>query len=169
MTAADADASLDRLNQELADRGVQCEVCTVGGAVLSLVFASDPPTRNVKALFQSARLLSEAAAAVADDQGLPDAWLPTSVRDRLATGGLAGSLELSHLRIFEARPEYLLAMKCAALAVNQGPSDRDDIRFLLRLLNLHDSAAALEVVMRYFNERQVPADLDSLLEGLVSA
>lgn len=168
MSPVTATLGLDRLNRELSDRDVRCEVCTAGGAVLSLVFSAAPPTRNVRALFQPQRLLDEAVEQVRADLALEENWLTEAVRARLGPPGVPDVVELSNLLIFEAPLEYLLAMKCAALAASRRPEDRDDIRLLLRLLYLSSSDAALEVVQRYFNERQLPADLASLVDGLLS-
>ena len=64
-------------------------------------------------------------------------------------------LELQHLRVFTARPEYLLAMKCAALRLGEAFHDLDDVRFLLRYLNITTTADAMAIVTRYFDERQL--------------
>lgn len=159
-------ARIDRLNQGLLDRGVQCEICGAGGSVSSLVFSADPTSRNVTSLFQPAPVLDEAATQVRSDLALEDDWLVETVRTCLAEG-LSGSIELSNLRIFDAPPDYLLAMKCAALSVNRGPSDLDDIRSLLRFLAIPDGDAALEIVHRYFTDRQLLPDLSDTVEELL--
>ena len=41
---------------------------------------------------------------------------------------LDGFLELPNLRVYEARPEYLLAMKCAAMRLGEEFRDLDDVR-----------------------------------------
>ena len=48
-------------------------------------------------------------------------------------------LELDHLRVMVAQPEYLLAMKCIAMRIGAEFHDEDDVRFLLRWLNVDSS------------------------------
>ena len=61
-------------------------------------------------------------------------------------------LELPNLRVFVARPEYLLAMKCAAMRLGEEFHDLDDVRYLLRYLNIEQDEHALSIVTQYFDE-----------------
>ena len=76
-------------------------------------------------------------------------------------------LELSQLRVFVARPEYLLAMKCAAMRLGAEFHDLDDVLFLLRYLNISTTEEELEVVTRYFDETQLPVKTRLALEELL--
>ena len=60
-------------------------------------------------------------------------------------------LELPHLRVFVARPTYLLAMKCAAMRLGEEFHDLDDVRYLLRYLNISSVCEAVDVVTQYFD------------------
>jgi len=77
--------------------------------------------------------------------------------------------ELSHISAFVARPEYLLAMKCVSMRLGEEFHDLEDVRYLLRYLNLTGADAALEIVTRYFDEEQllpkIRLALEELLEG----
>lgn len=57
-----------------------------------------------------------------------------------------------------ARPAYLLAMKCAAMRLGEEFHDLDDVRYLLRYLNITSVEEALEVVTRYFDAERLPQD-----------
>lgn len=66
-----------------------------------------------------------------------------------------------------ARPTYLLAMKCAAMRLGEEFHDLDDVRYLLRYLNISTANEALDVVTRYFDETQLPARTRLALEELL--
>ena len=78
-------------------------------------------------------------------------------------------LDLERLRVFEPRPHYVFAMKCAALAYEEGDGTTEtvnDIRYLLRLLDLQDSDAAMSALAPYFTATQLPEDIRALLTDL---
>jgi hypothetical protein len=85
-------------------------------------------------------------------------------------GGPPGRfVDLPHLEICAPPPEYILAVKVACARSEPPSRDLDDLRFLLRALNLVTSDAALATVTRYLGERHLPAHardtLRHLLEG----
>src|SRR5258708_36175169 len=125
------------LDAELAARNVSGELYLVGGAVMCLALDARDATADVDALFQPARAIREAAARVAIAAGISETWLNDAVKGFLSPRGeFDDYLELAHLRVFTARPEYLLAMKCSALRLGEAFHDLDDVRFLLRFLNI---------------------------------
>ena len=144
------------LDAELARAGVSGEVYLVGGAVMSLALDARESTRDVDAVFKPVRAIREAAARVAAREGVPDTWLNDAVKGFISPrGDFDAFIERDNLRVFVARPEYLLAMKCVALRLGEEFHDLDDIRFLLRHLDITSSAAAMRIVLRYFAESQV--------------
>jgi hypothetical protein len=133
LSAADIRRLFELLDAELATENVQGELYLVGGAVMCLALDARPATRDVDAFFQPTALIRRAAARVAAKAGVPKAWLNDAVKAFMSPrGDFDPFLELPHLRIFAARPEYLLAMKCAALRLGEEFHDLDDVRFLLR-------------------------------------
>lgn len=159
-----------RLDEELGRRGVLAELCTSGGALFMLAFDAHPPTRNVTALFQPLERLEEAIGVVTASEGRPPRWPAEEARACVGVSAmLDGFLELPNLRVYEARPEYLLAMKCAALRTGVTPTARDDIRHLVRSLNLLAVDDALGVVERYFTPRQLPDSVRDVLAGALGA
>ncbi|CAN5908502.1 DUF6036 family nucleotidyltransferase [soil metagenome] len=145
------------------------EVYLVGGAVLCLVFDAWPATPAVDALFRPAELVRQAAARVADSAGVPVSWLNDAVKGYLSPrGDFDPYLELTHLRVFVAQPAYLLAMKCAALRLGEAFHDMDDVRYLLRYLNITSSVEALAVVARYYDKMHLPPKTRLALEDLLS-
>lgn len=158
----------NRLNDELARRSITGEVYVVGGAVMCIVFDACASTRNIDAFFRPAGEVRAAAQAVATAAGLPGDWLNDAVKAYLSDHeDFLSYLELTNLRVLTASPEYLLAMKCLALRLGEGFHDEDDVRFLLRFLNLTDYRKALEVVTRYYPRERFPQKTLYALEELL--
>lgn len=58
-------------------------------------------------------------------------------------------------------------MKCAAMRIGEEFHDVDDVRYLLRYLNVVSAAQALEIVARYFDESVIPTKTRLALEELL--
>jgi hypothetical protein len=156
------------LNAELEVGETHAEVYLVGGAIMCLALNARAATRDVDAWFKPATLVREAAARVAAQADAPDQWLNDAVKAWLSPRGeFDPYLELSHLRVFVARPAYLLAMKCAAMRLGEEFHDLDDVRYLLRYLNITSAADALAIVTQYFDPAQIPPKTRLALEELL--
>jgi hypothetical protein len=157
------------LNEELGQVDVEGELYLVGGAVMCLAFDARPATRDVDALFVPTKAIREAAARVAVRAGVPDQWLNDAVKGYLSDrGDFSSFLERDHLRVFIAQPAYLLAMKCVALRIGEQFHDIDDIRYLLRYLNVTTVDEALGIVRRYFDDERILSKTRLALEELLS-
>lgn len=168
LTGEDIRRLFELLNEELGQSGVRGELYLVGGAVMCLVFDARPSTRDVDALFRPTSELREAAARVALRADVPSDWLNDGVKGFLsAAGEFDPYLDLPHLAVFTARPEYLLALKCAAMRIGEGFRDEADVRFLLRALNIQRYEDAVEIVLRYFDEKRIPQKTWYALEELL--
>ena len=166
---ADIERLLRLLDAELAKEGVVGELYLVGGAVMCLVLDARPETRDVDALFRPTHVIRRAAARVAARAGVPDTWLNDSVKGFLSPrGDFAPYLELENLRVFTAEPRYLLSMKCAAMRLGEEFHDLDDIRYLLRHLDIATVEQALALITRYFDEEQLAPKTRLALEGLLA-
>jgi hypothetical protein len=160
---------LELLDEELAAVDVEGEVYLVGGAVMCLALDARPATRDVDALFRPAREVREAAARVAARTGMPANWLNDAVKGYLdERADFDPYLELPHLRVFVARPEYLLSMKCASMRLGEEFHDLEDVRYLLRYLNITSGDEALALVALYFDEEQLLPKTRLALEELLS-
>lgn len=156
LSTADIRRLLSMLNEELAEAGAEGELYLVGGAVMCLVLGARDATRDVDAMFKPTRIIRDAAARVAARADLPAEWLNDAVKGFLSPkGSFSPYLELDNLRVFAADPAYLLAMKCAAMRLGEEFHDLDDVRYLLRYLNVETVTGALEIVTRYFDETQL--------------
>ncbi|MGH7648480.1 MAG: hypothetical protein ACREND_10210 [Gemmatimonadaceae bacterium] len=167
-TSADIRRLFGLLNDELAARDTLGEVYVVGGAVMCLALDARAATRDVGAFFKPAKAVREAAARVAARADVPESWLNDAAKGFLgARGEFSPYLELTHLRIFTATLPYLLAMKCMAMRLGEEFHDVDDVRYLLRSLNVTTVPEAVRIVTQYFEESDLPAKSRFALEEIL--
>ena len=168
LTKADIRRLFELLDTELAAQGTHGELYLVGGAVMCLALDARDSTRDVDAMFRPTRAIREAAVRVASKAGAPETWLNDAVKGYLSPRGEFDEfLDLPHLKVFVARPEYLLAMKCASMRLGEEFHDLDDVRYLLRYLNIAKADDALAIVGRYFGEDQLLPKTRLVLEELL--
>lgn len=166
----DIERLLALLNDELARHDVTGEIYLVGGAVMCLAFDARASTKDLDAFFAPAQTIRKAANRIADRENYPIDWLNDAVKGYLSPqGDYEPYLDLANLKVFVARPEYLLAMKCLAMRLGAEFHDEQDIRFLLRYLNISGYQAAIDLVAKYYPVEQVPQKtlyaLEEMLEG----
>lgn len=158
------------LNDELLAENISGELYVVGGAVMSLVYDERASTRDVDAYFLPTMKIRRAALRVALNAGVNDDWLNDGVKGFLSEKGKFDSfLELSNLKILCAQADYLLAMKCLAMRIGAEFHDIDDIRYLLRYLNISSLEKAHETIGQYYPIDRFPQKTLYALEELVQA
>jgi hypothetical protein len=156
------------LDAELAAAGAAGELHVVGGAVMCLVFDARESTQDVDAVYRPTRVVREAAARVAARAGVGEGWLNDAVKGYLSPRGRFDPfLDLPHLKVFVARPQYLLAMKCAAMRLGEEFHDLDDVRYLLRHLDVRTADDALAIVTDYYDESELLPKTRLVLEELL--
>jgi hypothetical protein len=157
LTRADIRQLFEALNVQLRQRQVRGELFLVGGAVMCLAYDARASTQDVDAAFRPSVVIREAAAAVAKHAGLDPHWLNDGVKGFMSEAGeFAPFLEFDHLRVLIAQPTYLLAMKCMAMRIGAEFRDQDDVRFLLRLLDVRTYDQAINIVTKYYPRAQIP-------------
>jgi hypothetical protein len=157
LTQSDLHKLFGLLNEELGRSGTVGELFLVGGAVMCLAYATRPSTMDVDAVFRPPTQVREAAARVAARARVRPDWLNDAVKGFMsAQGDFAPFLELDHLRIMIAQPEYLLAMKCLAMRIGAEFHDEDDVRFLLRLLEVRAYEKAVAIITKYYPLERFP-------------
>jgi hypothetical protein len=137
-------------------------------------FAASPGTAHVSAMFRPAGPVRDAVAEVARTAGVSEGWVQDAVRRVLGSGAGCGGatpgyVDLPHVRVFEPLPAYVLAIKCAAMRLKDDFQELDDVRFLLRALNITSTEHALEVIVPYFATRQLTEDTRINLEAILTA
>ncbi len=145
------------LNDELRPLGVTGELFLVGGAVMCLAYNARPSTQDADGWFRPAKQVREAAARVALRAHLDPHWLNDGVKGFLSEQGeFTPFLEFDHLRVMVAQPEYLLAMKCLAMRIGAEFHDEDDVRYLLRHLDVRSLERAIAIITRFYPIERFP-------------
>ena len=145
------------LDEELAHAQTDAELFLVGGAVMCLAYDVRASTQDVDAVFRPVAEVRAAAHRVGKRAKLPPEWLNDAVKGFMsAQGDFAPFLELQHLRVLVAQPAYLLAMKCLSYRIGAEFHDEDDIRYLLRLLELRTYEKAVEIIAQYYPLERFP-------------
>jgi hypothetical protein len=168
LAKADIRRLLELLNEELRRSGTLGEVFLAGGAVMCLAYDARPSTLDVDALFRPVEKVRAAAIRVAIKAGIDEHWLNDAVKGFMsARGEFAPFLELDHLRVMAAQPQYLLAMKCLAMRIGAEFHDEEDVRFLLRLLDVRSHDQALSIITKYYPLERFPRKTLYALEDLL--
>lgn len=169
LTRGDIRRLLEMLNDDLRRSGIQAEVFLVGGAVMCLAYGARESTQDVDALFRPAALVREAAARVAARANLDPHWLNDAVKGYVSErADFAPFLELDHLRVMVAQPEYLLAMKCLAMRIGAEFHDEADVRYLLRHLDIDSYERAVAVITKYYPRERFPQKTLYALEEILA-
>lgn len=166
LTPAEIRKGLESVNAWLAAHGTRGEICLYGGACLCLAFSARNSTKDIDAVFEPAAIVRKAAFEVAAEMGWSWNWLNDDVKGFLSIHDGDGvdpldALELSHLKVYAANPEYLLAMKCLA-ARGGGPeegevsTDMQDAIWLCRHLDITRREQVARVVLKFFPDRELP-------------
>ena len=134
----DIRALLDDLSAELAVRGARAELFLVGGAALAVAYDATRSTRDLDAVFIPSEVVRQAAAAVAEREGLAEDWLNDAVKGFLPGPDPDAQRFYSSdsLIVDVASPRYLLAMKLFAA---RAEIDAEDIILLYRQLGFSHS------------------------------
>ncbi len=169
LTQEDIRRLFELLNEELRQSDTRGELYLVGGAVMCLAFNARQSTADVDALFRPAAQVRKAAERAAAKAHLPAEWLNDGVKGFLSEkADFAPFLELDHLRVMVAEPHYMLAMKCLAMRIGAEFHDEEDVRFLLRLLDVRSYDQALEIVSKYYPPERFPQKALYALEELLA-
>lgn len=147
----------NELNSELCKDGISGELYLMGGAVMCLSFNARASTKDIDCLFEPSQMIRQKAKQIAAKQKLNENWLNDGVKAFLSDkASFEDYLNLSNLKVLTCTPEYLLAMKCLAMRLGQEFQDEDDVRFLIRYLNLENFEQVVEVICQYYPKDKFP-------------
>lgn len=152
------------LAEELSRAGVRADVYVFGGAAMVLAYGQDRATRDVAAVFEPHGAVLTAAQAVAARYSLPRWWLNEQAAVYVGKNDVGAAPVFDHpnLRVAAASPEHMAAMKARAAR----SQDLDDLRVLIRLLELQSPAEVLDIVARVFPDDPLPERKRLLIEDL---
>ena len=137
--------NLHRLNEELALKKIEGEICVFGGAFMVLTYNSRKSTKDIDAVFAPKNEFYQAVRSLSDRYNLNPDWLNDSVKGFIYSDFEKHLyLELSNLKILTPAPEYILVMKL--MADREDSYDEQDIKTLLQELNIKDSKQVLDLL-----------------------
>jgi hypothetical protein len=159
---------LEALSRELAARGAKAELFLVGGAAVAVAYDAARATRDLDAVFIPTDVVREAAAAVAEREGLADDWLNDAVKGFLPGPDPDAQRFFSSdsLIVDIASPRYLLAMKLFAA---RAEIDADDIILLYRRLGYTTVDEGLDLVEQAYPGRPIQPKVRFLLTEIVDS
>jgi hypothetical protein len=165
--------ALRRLAERLERRGVVGEINRLGGTAMILGFQARQSTKDVDAIFAPAGVIREEARAVAEELDLPVDWLNDAAKGFVSPNAYFQRLrdiDFPYLRVQVPTAEYLLAMKVMAARVEIGgeSTDKGDIRFLIRRLELTTPEQVFDLVGRYYDPSRVLPRSMYLVEEIFS-
>jgi len=153
------------LNDELTKKKIKGEIGICGGAVMCLVFQTRKATKDVDAIFEPSAEIRRAAKIIAHKEGLPENWLNDAAKAYFHVDPPKENiLELSHLRVWAPRADYMLAMKC--LAARFDTYDKDDVIFLIEYLGLQKTEQVFQLIEKYYPHSRVPPKTQFFVEEL---
>jgi hypothetical protein len=158
--------AFDLMGRYLRERNTLGEIAVYGGSALLLQFPWRKSTEDVDATFgEPEASVKDAAAFAAIELRLPDGWLNNSVgsftpeaeqEEFFVLFGDYPKGEKSGLRVFLAKPEYLIAMKLKAL-VRDSYDDKDfnDIVGLAVEAKIETAAQLSDLFSSFFPEEKL--------------
>ena len=169
--------ALNRLGKAAADSGVTLEICIYGGSAMLLAYGSRETTKDIDAIVRPSTEGFRLAEIVGREMGLDGSWFNDSVRNFVSLDGTFAPLEIQdlevrasrHLKITRPSASYLLAMKC--LASRSGlpgyAGDLEDIRFLVRKMNIRSLDAVEENLSRFYPAEALTPAARDIIEGFL--
>jgi len=158
---------LHLLNDKLKQINKKGEVSIVGGAVMCLCFESRPATFDIDAIYQPTAIIDELVREIACENNIQVTWLNDICYQFLSDHGEFKLYHnFSHLKIYTAVPEYMLAMKClSGRLYNQ--NEVDDIEFLLKLLSIKSVQDVNEIIKKFFPEEMMKLSVESFIKEVL--
>ena len=155
---------LNELNDEIRRMDIKGEVCLYGGAVMCVVYDARPSTKDVDAVFKPVQEMRKAIKRVAERHNLHEDWINDAVKGFVVTHRQRIFLNLSHLKVYVPEPDYLLAMK--ALSARVDATDKQDVQYLIKLLNLNTAEEVFSILERYYPHQRIKPATQFFIEEL---
>jgi hypothetical protein len=160
---------LNELDRKLSSENITGELYLLGGAVFCLVFNARASTKNIDAVFLPKSKIRKFAEEIACANDLPSGWLNDAVKGFLSKDATYTTFgDFTSLKVYTATPEYLLSMKCLSMRLGEEFHDIDDVRFLLRYLNITTYGHAIEIIADYYPLEMFPQKTLYALEEILS-
>jgi len=157
-------SGLRRLDELAIAASKRIEISLYGGAAMILAFHARQSTYDIDAIIREGHgFVEHAVRTVAKEKGWGEQWLNESIANFI-TYTIKEEFALiegwenkdTGLVIQTAAPQYLLAMKCFALAGRAGEHDANDVKTLIVACGLRDTESVLEIVESFFPRMILP-------------
>jgi hypothetical protein len=155
------------LDRALAPLELVVEFYILGSVVPFQVFRARPGTARAEAQLAPSGTLIQAAARLGEHEGWPGDWLTDALHEALPDE--AAYIDLPHVRVFTPRAEHVLALLVLGLGSDATPRRLDDLRYVLRTLDVETPRAALDITSWYASDRQIPPEARSTLQEALAA
>ena len=153
MTTQEIEKYLEALNDELDRMGAKGGICLYRGALMCLVYQARPSAKDVDAVFRPSAQMREAAVRVAQAYGLRPDWLNDAVKGFVVEHPQRALFNFPALKVYAPEPDYLLAMKTLASRVET--TDKQDVIFLIELLDLKTADEVFAILEKYYPSRRI--------------
>lgn len=175
LSKSDVEAALRDVGEIMARERKVAEIAIYGGSALLLQYELDFRTGDVDMRVESGDhgALMKAVAEVARRRGWLASWMSEAVTVYLGDergADLHGSYPSEArvgLRVYVAKPDYLLAMKLRAM--RGGTRDFADARFLAQETGMTDRDSLVALLRRYFPREDVDPRRVAIIAGFVEA
>jgi predicted nucleotidyltransferase len=157
---------LEELGNQLLQQGIEGEIGIVGGAAMVLAFDARVATKDVDAIFKPSEAIRKVVRKIAEENDLPADWLNNGVKGFLPRDPKRKieMLTIPGLRVWVPEPEYMLAMK--AISARFDTNDGDDLKLLIRKLNMSSSEEILKIVEKYYPSQELSAKVRFFVQEL---
>ena len=157
--------ALQALGAELTGQGVRGQLFLVGREAVAFAYSQRRVTDDVAGVFEPAALVYQAAARVAEQQGLPGDWLHHGVTGLLSSQDPSAALPvIEGIEVSTASPRYLLALKLRAARFGE---DDGEIVMLLREAGIASLGEAVDLLQHLFAGWKPPLGTRLFLAGLL--
>lgn len=157
--------SLEELNKKLANASESGEIVIFGGAAMCLVYGNREYTRDIDAIFQPKSNIYKYAKEIAKELNISENWINDGVKGWLYKEPETSLIyNFTHLKVYVASPEYILAMKC--FAARQDTDDRNDALYLVKHLKLTNRDEVLDIVEKFIPNKYLSVKNVAFAEGL---
>ena len=140
------------------------DLAVYGGAALAIAYDLRQATKDVDAVVDNPhqkQWLTAVVSELAIENGWPEDWLNDGVKGFVSQNNdLVLHSEFNKLgpgiRVYVPVPEYLFAMKCMAMRLDDS-KDRQDIESLAKIIGITSSEKAFELIEKFYPRQRMEA------------
>jgi hypothetical protein len=164
---------LEELSAEMGKQNLKGEILLFGGAAMVLAFNARSSTKDVDAIFRPKKEIYAISKKIARKHHLPEGWLNDSVKGFITSDSFKQNLFIRYknLAVYTPEPQYLLAMKCMSMRIGLESSDIDDIKTLLKYLQIKKTEDVFQLLEQYYPQNKIPQKtfyaIDEILKKLI--